>query len=357
MKKDAKYNFICSRTKTQNYLQALNGKINISNCSFNNNNQDIFINGTGNALDVVRTINNSTFSDPTSSQYSNISINNIYNDFDISNNTFSDIITCGINLFNCTSVNIKNNVIEGDLNSEVSHGILSYSSNGYYDCNDISKCIYGILLDNSQPILYNNYIYVNGVGLYVTNNSYPIMSPAFLQNSTIKMAGYNQIHNNSGNEIYIKNTGIALNNLLMTDGNNLIFDDDEIDLIFMNNDGLMLPPEIVKCEDNYWGGGDPGSRLNPVELFYYMPYLTELPAPPTDCNIKSIFEDNSAKSQDVLLTGNIMNSSLNNDYSNAASYSSQLSNSNQSIFKKIGFREIYKNKILGKLNIHSLPDF
>ena len=73
--------------------------------------------------------------------------------------------------------------------------------------------------------------------------------------------------------------------------------------------------------------------------------------------IKSIFEDNSAKSQDVLLTGNIMNSSLNNDYSNAASYSSQLSNSNQSIFKKIGFREIYKNKILGKLNIHSLPDF
>jgi hypothetical protein len=337
-------------------LNGLNG-INIRNCTFSGNNQDIFINGTS-SLDVLRTINHSTFQTPSASQYANISINNVYGSLDITKNTIKDIRACGINLFNCTSVNLNDNDIIGDLNSSVSHGILSYSSGGYYDCNDISKCIYGILLDNSQPVLYNNDVYVNGIGLYITNNSYPIMSPAYLSGYTVYMAGYNKIHNNTGNEIYIKNTGSAVNNLLMSDGLNSIYDDDEIDLIYMNNDDLMVPPEAVKCENNYWGGGDPGSRLNPSGYYNYEPYLTVAPySQILDCTVSTVSQDNSSKSQDVLLTGNLMNSSLNKDYTSAVSFSNQLSSSDQSIFKKIGFREIYKNRILGKIGINSLSEF
>lgn len=335
-------------------LNNLSGQLCIMNCKFNNLFYDICIDNYNPMIPVENYIKYNEFNAHGNYQYSSLSIVNT-GELKILNNNFNDVSGSAIYLNNCNSPEIKNNIIEG-FDKDESIGIFSYLSNGYYECNEISKCERGIVLDNSQPSLYNNEIFVNGIGLYLTNHSYPVMSPAYLQNSTYTLAGYNYIRNNSGNEIYIHNTSNALNNLLMDYGNNKIEDNDETALIYMNNDGLTIEPEIVSCRENYWNNGtDPYNFLVPIEYFEYIPYLTQEPVAPNECNISIINDDNSSLNPQLLLLGNSLVSAYNNDYNSAVTYSTTLSNSSGNItYKKAGFRGILINKILSGTGLNQL---
>jgi hypothetical protein len=335
-------------------MRNLTGSYSISNSTFSNAIYNITMTNCNpeTGPNIIHGCNFST-SDPLMNGF----FINLYHtdNIEISNNIFNGMSFTGLLLGGCNNHLVSDNTFigSGGLASEV--GIISLSSNGYYKCNKISKCYYGAAFANSQPTLYQNEIYVNGIGMYVTNNSQVIMTPAYLNDQTVIMAGYNTIRNNSGNEIYIYNTVNAVNGLLMEDGYNIIEDDENPDyLIYMDNENN--DPEMTLCQNNYWGTIlDPQYSLYPIECFYYDPYLLEPPTIPSGCQITTTDQDNSSQSQDLLLMGNIMNSNLTNDYNSAVTYSEQLSNltTNKS-FNKLGLRSIFINKCLSGVNLPSL---
>ncbi len=333
--------------------------ININECTFNNIFCDIAIDNDNKIGPNNQYIRNSTFYPVSSNlQLTNISISNT-NNIVVQNNTISGIYMTGIFLSNCNNPTILNNTITACSNYE-SIGILSYMSNGCYNCNDISSCTYGIMLDNSQPKLYQNYIHQNGIGMYVTNNSQPIMTPAFMDNQTNILAGYNTFYNSSENEIYIFNTKNSSNYLFMDYGKNNIVNDENNNnyLIFINNNDAENQ-EIINCIDNYWGEpNNPGNRLYPIQYYNYHPWLSEIPSPPSNCQIITINEDNTSKSQQTKIMGNILNSNYNNNYSISETYSNQLvTQFNDNSLKKFGLRFYYTNKFLGGVELPSLLNY
>ena len=336
----------------------LSNSINILNSNFNNLIQNIWINNyypAEGAADHI--IKDNHFYGVGSTYMNAISVTNS-DVMIIENNSFSGTQGAGIYLNNCLTPIIKSNIITGN-NTDLSYGIVSYSSSVYYLCNTINNFYYGTLLDNSSPVLYNNEIFENSLGLYITNGSYPVLSPAFLPNNTINLAGYNYIHSNSSNEIYINNTGYASNNLLMESGINIITDDDNTPFIYMNNENYFGDPEVIKCSKNFWGTGtDPANYLYPINYFDYIPYLNNKPTRNLNCEITENTNDNTTLPQQTLLMGGLLANNFYKNYDIAADFSEQLSNSSVSNYlKKYGYENILLNKYLNDNDISELTDY
>ncbi len=152
-------------------------------------------------------------------------------------------------------------------------GIYSYSSGGFYSCNDITNYSDGILLDNSSPHILNSNIFNNGVGLYCTNSSNPVLSPAYGN----YLSGYNSIFNNLNEEIYCNNNSGSDNLPFLDAGYNSIYD--EVYQGCLINLGTVPLPFEYDVSKNYWGGGDPINFLCPQNItFIYEPYSTEPPS-------------------------------------------------------------------------------
>lgn len=338
-------------------LNDLINELKIINCTFDNLNQDITINNYlfDKTPDNGRIYNNH-FTPSGNNTPIHIWVTNTKYIL-IDNNEMFNVKATGISLFNCNMPNVINNTIQGSGGDQL--GIVSYSSGGTYQCNSISNCYEGIELDNSQPLLYQNNVHTNGIGMFITNSSCPIMSPAYSGNETNNLAGYNHFYNNSGQEIYIHNTENALCNLLMNDGYNMIEDDVNNDyLIYINNEG-WTPPDVVECTNNYWGNiSNPGDKLFPSEYFNFNPFLISKPSPPTNCQITTVSENNSSKSQQTLLLGDALKSNLNNDFISAANYSQQLTNIGGSqVYRKTGSRLFFSNKYAEGTGISYLPSY
>jgi hypothetical protein len=337
----------------------VNRDLKISNCTFDNINKDIEIDDyVHNEVAENGKINNNFFTPTTQINGPiHIDINNtpyIY----IGNNTMNNILSTGIAVTNCVNPIITSNTITGGPGS-ATYGYYSYLSGGEINCNSISACFYGLLLDNSQPLLYQNDINTNGIGMFLSNNSIPIMSPAYTANQTSYLAGYNHIYNNSGYEIYLFNTINSNNNLLMDNGYNSIEDNLSNDyLIYIENSGGGIP-EMIDCRNNYWGNvTDPGSRLYPQEYFNYLPFLITLPAPPTSCQYATVNADNSTMNPQTLMLGNALTESYEGDYNTASAlYNQMITNNGSLTYKKTNARQYYKNVCLDTFGINSLPGF
>lgn len=346
--KDAQYGLI---------LNNLMNELKITNCTFDNKYLDLSVdNYKFNKIPGNGLIFNNIFNPTNDNTPQHIGVSNSKYIL-IDHNSFPNVKSTGITLLNCNMPNVINNTIESSSSGLV--GIASYLSGGTYHCNNISDCYYGLEYINSNPILYQNVIHNNGIGMYITNNTYPIMSPAYTGNQTENLAGYNHFYGNSGQEIYILNTETATSNLLMDDGINIIEDDDNNDyLIYIENEGSS-ESEIIKCTNNYWGNiGDPGYKLFPIDYFCYNPFLISIPAPPTNCQITTINEDNSSKSQQTLLLGNALISSLTGNYITAANYSEQLiTSSSDRAFQKTGSRLYYSYIYSDGSGVATLPSY
>ncbi|MCU0372563.1 MAG: right-handed parallel beta-helix repeat-containing protein, partial [Ignavibacteria bacterium] len=187
------------------YLKDLISDLKIKNCTFGNINENLVVDNYlynkeyGNGI-----IQNNLFNSQAGYAPLHLKVTNSKY-ICIDGNTFPEVKTTGVLMMYCNMPSIINNNLTGSGTME-KYGIVSYLSNGSYHCNSVTQCNYGIFLDNSQPILYQNLVHTNGTGMYITNGSYPIMSPAYLENETYVLAGYNHFYNNSGKEIYVKNT-------------------------------------------------------------------------------------------------------------------------------------------------------
>lgn len=344
-----------NKARTGLDLKNLNQGYTINGCNFSNIYGNILIDNCNNDI-APSNINNCNFNTAPSFGAMNdyfVYITNT-NYTQLTNNRFNNIRNSGLVLSGCVDPVISDNVFDGtQIGSDM--GIVSSSSNGTYNCNDISGCYYGAFFNNSQPILYHNEIYSNGVGMYLTNNSQVIMNPAYIDDQTVILAGYNNIHDNSGYEIFIDNNINATNGLFMEDGYNTIENDESEEyLIYISNKNN--DPEMILCTGNYWGTIiNPQYKLYPIECFAYDPYLLDPPSPPSACLVETNNEDNSNQSEQMLLMGNIMNSKLNKNFTSAVSYSEQLANlSGNKSFKKLGLRSVFINKYLSGQNIPSL---
>lgn len=278
---------------------------------------------------------------------------------DIDSNRIINSGYFGIISMNNEGPNIRKNTIAGgNINGTYSSGIFSYNSNGYYDCNRISECNnYGITLDNSQPVLFNNVIMVNGIGLYLTNNSNPIMAPGTLPNETYVMGGYNQIRNNASEEIYCNNSDFYNSIPFLYKGENAIEDEytSEDILIYNREPEIVLAPTI-DAPSNYWGGGSPQGRLYPDYSIIYDPYLTEYSL--RDCRATSENENNASLAQEYLLLGAALKSQHQENYSNSLNYSQHiLSLQNSVINPIISLNNLFTSTLLSNGNFINLQNY
>ncbi len=299
--------FTMNNVKVRNALTGVemskpNTNIYIQNSRFSDNlNYDIFLDNLHTDFRATRLIKNNIFTgnpDKTSSIICNNGL-----DVRIENNQFDEDYSLGISLLWMTNPVIKENLFKATTTQGYSpYGIFSYSSGGFYSCNNITNYLSGIKLDNSSPYIFNNDIYNNGVGLYCENSSNPVLSPSFSQNQTLYIGGYNRIFNNLNEEIYCNNNNfVPLSLPILSYGSNSIYDGNQdclIDIGITNGD-VMYP-----VENNYWGGGSPQGRLCPQNVNYiFAPYLAGEPEPPGQCDPYLESSNNSNLSQTSLLFG------------------------------------------------------
>lgn len=292
--------------KNSNYCISVSSPLNtlLDGCNFENNMyQDIGITNFygGTAIDIT----NNTF-DGSRINYNLGLRNGIY--VNVINNSFTNVNPVGVFIDNVSEPGITENNVAGA--GTGIQGILSYSSGGIYTCNDIQSCSNALLLNNSSPYIYNNYIHDNVKGLFLTNGSSPIMAPSSTPGGTLLNAGFNVINNCSEEEIYCDNNPwVPLSLPLIQNGKNIIYD--------LINPGCIVninqSAAILNAQDNYWG--EPPHPLTedfcPQGMIDYSNWLTVIPPPPTNCNASLLSGGSSNQSQEMLLL-----SSANIDYYN-----------------------------------------
>ncbi|MDQ3021131.1 MAG: T9SS type A sorting domain-containing protein [Bacteroidota bacterium] len=335
--------------------------VKVENIRFENNRDyDISIYKINNETSVIPLIRKNIFTQTnhTEVKISSILISECPN-INIDSNILDNTGYFGIISLNNESPFINfNNIIGGNINGTHSSGIFSYNSNGNYKCNKISQCMnYGILLDNSQPVLFNNEIYVNGLGLYLTNNSNPIMTPSYLNDETYVIGGYNYIHHNASQEIYCNNSRYNYNAPIMYKGYNSIEDIYPLvpDTLIFNKEisGTAFPIDVIS---NYWGGNSPSGRLIPNYSFTYNPYLTGQLS--YACDFGSDPADNSSLSSEYLLLGNVLKNQHQENFNAALSFSNQLlSLQNSQINPIISLNNLFTSTLFSNGNFTNLENF
>lgn len=288
--------------KTGVEMSKPNTNVYIQNSRFSENlNYDIFLDNLHSDFRATRLIKNNIFTGNPNKISSVICNNGL--DIKIENNQFDEDYNLGLTLLWMTNPIVKQNVFKASTAPNYSPtGIYSYSSGGFYSCNNITNYLSGIKLDNSSPYIYNNDIYNNGVGLYCENSSNPVLSPSFLQNQTLYIGGYNRIFNNLNEEIYCNNNSfVPLSLPILSYGFNSIYDGNQDCLI---NIGNINSDVTYSVENNYWGGGSPQGRLCPQNVNYiFLPYLAGEPDPPAQCEPYIESSNNSNMSGATLLFG------------------------------------------------------
>ena len=341
-------------------ITASTGEVIIRNSKFENNRDyDISIYKISNESDEKPRISNNTFSQDnnTNVKIASIIVNECPN-IDIDTNTITNTGYFGIILMNVESPSINNNSITGgNINGTHSSGIFSYNSNGYYKCNAVSQCMnYGVMLDNSQPVLFNNEIFVNGLGLYLSNNSNPILTPGYLINETYVIGGYNNIHHNAGKEIYCNNSKINNSVPIMYKGFNSVLDSVGFlpDTLIYNKNSSAAPH--IDAIGNYWGGSSPAGRLIPDNSFTYDPYLTSQFS--HGCEYSSEPADNASMPIEYLLLGNVLKYQQQQNYDIALNYSNQLIDlQNSEINPVISFNDLFTANLLSNGNFINLENY
>lgn len=299
--------FIMNKTKVRNAnvgveMNKPTGLINIQNCRFSDNrNYDILLNNLQLNGDATRQLKNNIFTgnpNKLASVYCNNGV-----DITIEDNEFDSDYNIGIALLWMTNPVVKQNTMHATTNGGYSPlGVLSYSSGGFYSCNDITNYSNGVQLDNSSPYIFNNDMFNNGIGLYCLNSSNPILSPSYSPGTTLYTGGYNRIFNNLNAEIYCNNNLLTPYSLpVLADGNNSIYDGNQDCLIDL---GTISLPYEYNVQNNYWGGQSPQNRLCPQTItFAYVPYLVSEPEPPPLCQPYTENSGNGNMSQSTLLLG------------------------------------------------------
>jgi len=277
----------------------------------------------------------------------------------IDTNNFNNTGYFGIILMNSQNPIINYNTITGgNLNGTSSSGIFSYGTNGFIKCNTITQCMnYGVLLDNSLPVLFNNIIAANGLGLYLSNNSNPIMAPAYLLDQTYVLGGYNYIHHNGSEEIYCNNSKYNYSTPLMYKGFNSIVDDSpNLNDILIYNKEVSGAVPFIDCPYNYWGGGSPSGRLFPDYSFNYADYLTSQFS--YACDVISDPAENSSEPNEYLLLGNVLKNQYLNNFENSINYSNQLlSLQNSEINSIISLNNLFTSNIQTGGNFNDLRNY
>lgn len=330
----------------------------IENSLFENNyTGDIRVdNNIESAAEVVIKDNIMNCSDHQSASISSYNMFNIV----IENNEINNSRGYGIAVFFNENPLIKENQVTGDNNAGFSAGILSYSSNGSYNCNIITNCNdYGMLLDNSSPYMFNNEIYGNGIGLYLSNNSYPVLAPSFTESETAIDAGYNKIHHNGDEEIYCYTSNSREPSPIpyMYLGQNSVYDDNSSGTdILINNKYYSLPQNIIQGQENYWGGPEPIGRFDPVGCIDYSNYLTTDPT--SSCIISENSQDNSSLAQSILLFGEARNDFNDADFTGSlTNYYSLLSLTGSTIEPVIPLNNILSATINSGGDLDALENF
>jgi hypothetical protein len=324
--------------------------VTIQNSIFDNNLfTDISIyNNTESVCDIEVKDNNFICADD---QYGSIELSDIF-EAKIENNNFENAGLAAITLSYCYDPLIKGNVMTGTNDGNVfSCGIISENSSGYYECNTISNFNdFGVFLSNSQPALLGNWITDNAYGLFVTNNSYPVMAPAFSFPSTFIFAGFNVIEDNSNEEIYV-NEDYLPSVPYMYAGENIVQDAENDILIY--NGAYVTDRFKIPAEENYWGGDEPIGRFEPEESVSYDPWLTDPPG--NDCNIAELLENNSSLSESMLLFGSALKDKYNTDYESASSKFIQLFSDTN--YKLTSLANLYFAKHLERNDLSSLKQY
>ncbi|HWQ81575.1 MAG TPA: T9SS type A sorting domain-containing protein [Ignavibacteria bacterium] len=273
----------------------------------------------------------------------------------ISYNQFNDIHSNGVSLLYTVNPILTNNNILGTTGnvSGVYTGIYSYSSAGFYGCNTATNFYDGILLDNSSPYMLNNELWNNGYGLYLTNNSIPIMSPSYSQNQALFNAGYNKIYNNLSDEIFCNNGGsYQLSYPYLTKGYNSIYDSAGSEYL-LNLNYLFDPP--LDVTENFWGGESAYiyDKISPQGSTVYDPYLGS-PSISSNCSPYVESGDFGSLSSEMLLFGSANIDNYNKNYSSAENKYKQILSQPGNPYKaqKI-LPRLFSNMLLGNADFNN----
>lgn len=300
------------------------------------------------------TISNNTFNSP-DDQYSSIDASELY-DLTIENNEFINSGLASISLSYCFDPVVKNNIMTGTNEVNFSCGIISEGSSGYYECNTITNFNdFGIFLLNSQPTLFNNLITGNAYGLYVTNNSFPVLSPYFTPSVTQYVGGFNRIEYNSNEEIYVEDD-LNPSEPFMLRGENTVQDYEQITPDILIYNGSVNSGNIIYAETNYWGGDEPVGRFEPEGSVEYDPWMTESPS--DNCQISLITSNNSEMEESLLMFGSAMLEKYNGNYSNSDYLFRQLVGNNSSAIKKVmALSNVYYSSHLANEDLGTLRNY
>ncbi|MCE1165684.1 MAG: T9SS type A sorting domain-containing protein [Bacteroidetes bacterium] len=277
----------------------------------------------------------------------------------ISDNVFNDIYSNGVSLMYTTNPLLLNNQFYGttQYNGGAYTGIYSYNSGGFYNCNTSTNFYDGILLDNSSPYLLNNEIWNNGYGLYLTNNSIPIMSPSYSQTQALYSAGYNKIYDNASDEIYCDNTqDYQLSYPYLFKGHNSIYDSTNSGYL-VNLNYYFDPP--LDAADNFWGGDNNYlvDKFNPQGSLSYDPYLTE-PGFIAYCSAIIQNGDFSDMPSEALLLGSANIDAYNKNYSTAETKYLQLLNQVNRPYKTQNIlSRLFNNMLISRGDFNSAVTF
>jgi len=305
--------------------------VNIVNSQFVGNRfADIKLDYVNNDINIPGYIAHNTFYG-TPTQIFNLGLNDV-SPMNIDSNTFNDVYGDGISLSYCSNPKVVENKLYASTNMGATplSGIHCYNSYGFFGCNLVTNFYNGILLDNSSPYFLNNDIFNNGCGMYLTNNSNPILSPSYSQNQSLYIAGYNKIYNNMNDEIFCNNQEsqqLSLPYLLK--GYNSIYDN--LNSGYLINVNYELNPPL-EAQNNYWGGTPNNGMFSPDGSVDYSEYLSSAPSY-ANCLPSISNEDNSSMSQDILLLGSANLSDYNKNYNSASNSYKQYISSNNNVKK------------------------
>ncbi len=331
------------------------GNLNIINSTFESNKfADIKLDNM-NQSDEPGNISDNAFSG-TSTQLFNVGMNNV-SAMNINNNSFSDVYSKGISLFYCSNPVVTNNNINATTSSMSAPyaGIHCYQSFGFFGCNSPTNFFNGVLLDNSSPYFLNNEIWNNGYGMYLTNNSNPILSPSYSQTQSLYNAGYNKIYNNLYEEIYCNNEESSQISLpYLFKGFNTIYDD--VNYGTLININYALNPAL-DAQSNYWGGTPDNGMFSPEGSVNYSDYLND-PETTNECVPVLANENNDNLSQSALLFGSANINDYSGNYVQASNkYKQYIGTTNNASKKQVILAKLFNTYLKSNLSFGELNTF
>ncbi|MCX6159580.1 MAG: T9SS type A sorting domain-containing protein [Ignavibacteriae bacterium] len=330
-------------------------KVNIINSNFTDNKfADIKLDNM-NQSDAPGNISDNTFTG-TTTQLFNVGMNNV-SAMNINNNTFSDVNTTGISLFYCSNPVVTNNNINATTSPTAAPyaGIHCYQSFGFFGCNSPTNFFNGVLLDNSSPYFLNNEIWNNGYGMYLTNNSNPILSPSYSQTQSLYNAGYNKIYNNLYEEVFCNNEESSQRSLpYLIKGFNTIYDD--VNYGTLININYALNPAL-DAQSNYWGGTPDNGMFSPEGSVNYSDYLND-PETTNECLPVLANENNDNLPQSVLLFGSANINDYSGNYVQASNkYKQYIGTTNNASKKQVILAKLFNTYLKSNLSFGELNTY